>query len=142
MAFSLGILLFILGAAGFCVTCWRGIKNSSNITNPFPELPDDAFRKCADMVKKRYTFLFICNLVILISLLLLFAASAGGVKNTNLLVVFGLFVIFGLFVAVFFLALSTFERRKADEILEAHKHNWKDLTHSIAAHNTKLPSNK
>ena len=128
MAFSLAMLLAILGAAGLCVISWRGMKSSSNITNPFSELPDDAFRKCADRVKKRYTFLFICCLVILISLLLIYAASAGGGSNIYL------WGVFGIFLGLFFFALSSFERRKAEEILEAHKHDWKDLTQSIAAH--------
>ena len=128
MAFSLGILLAILGAAGLCVITWRGVQSSALITNPFPELPDDAFRKCADMVKKRYIFFFICCLVILISLVLIYAASAGGGKSIYL------FGVFGIFLGLFFYAFGIFERRKAEEILEAYKHDWKEVTQSIAAH--------
>jgi hypothetical protein len=128
MAFSLGILLAILGAAGLCVITWRGVQSSTHITNPFSELPDDAFRKCAAMVKKRYTFFFLCCLAILISLLLIYTASLGAGANIYLLGVFGIFL------GLFFYAFGIFERRKAEEILEAHKHNWKELTQSIAAH--------
>jgi len=128
MAFALGILLAILAAAGLCLLSWRGMKNSANITNPFSELPEDAFRQCADFVKKRYTFFFICCLVILISLVLIYAASAGGGSGIYL------WGIFGIFLGLFFYALGSFERRKAEEILEAHKHDWKDLTRSIADH--------
>lgn len=128
MAFSLGILLAILGAAGLCLITWRGVKNSADITNPFPELPDDAFRKCADLVKKRYTFFFLCCLVIFISLILIYAASAGAGGNVYL------WAIFGIFLGLFFYALGIFERRKVEEILEAHKHDWKELAQSIAAH--------
>ena len=128
MAFSLGILLAILGAAGLCVVTWRGVQSSAIITNPFSELPDDAFRKCADMVKKRYTFFFLCCLVILISLILIYAASAGAGGNIYLVGVLGIFL------GLFFYALGIFERRKTEEILEPYKHNWKDLTQSIADH--------
>ena len=128
MAFSLAILLAILGAAGLCVISWRGMKNSANITNPFSELPDDAFRKCADLVKKRYTFFFICCLVIFIALIFIYTAWAGGGRSIYL------WGVFGIFLGLFFYALGIFERRKAEEILEAYKHNWKDLTESIAAH--------
>jgi hypothetical protein len=128
MAFSLGILLAILGAAGLCVLTWRGVQSSAIITNPFSELPDDAFQKCAAMVKKRYTFFFICCLVILISLILIYTAAAGAGGNIYLL------GIFGIFLGLFFYALGIFERRKVEEMLEAYKHNWKDLTQSIAVH--------
>lgn len=128
MAFSMGILLAILGAAGLCLITWRGVQSSANITNPFLELPDDAFRKCADMVKKRYTFFFLACLVVLISLILIYAATAGAGKNSYLLGVFGIFL------GLFFYALGIFERRKVEELLEAYKHDWKELTRSIAAH--------
>ena len=124
MAFALGILLAISGAAGLCVITWRGVQSSANITSPFPELPDDAFRKCAAMVKKRYTFFFLCSLAILISLILIYAASAGAGANIDRLWVFGIFL------GLFFYAFGIFERRKAEEILAEHKHDWKDLTQS------------
>ena len=85
MVFSLGILLAILAAAGLCLVTWRGVQSSAIITNPFSELPDDAFRECATMVKKRYTFFFLCCLVILISLILIYSASAGAGENIYLL---------------------------------------------------------
>jgi hypothetical protein len=127
MALSLAILLAILGAAGLCIITWRGMKSSANIANPFPELPDDIFRQCADKVKKRYTFLFVCCLMMLVSFVLFYAAmsGAGGVSY--------LLGLLGIFAGLFFLALGGFERRKVEEILAAYKHNWKDLTESIAA---------
>ena len=128
MAFALAILLAILGAAGLCVITWRGVQSSAIIANPFPELPDDAFQKCAAMVKKRYTFFFLCCLAILISLILIYTAAAGAGANIYL------FGVFGIFLGLFFYALGIFERRKTEEILEPYKHNWKDLTQSIAAH--------
>jgi hypothetical protein len=128
MFYLLAIILAILATAGQAVICWRGVKNSANITNPFPELPDDAFRKCADMVKKRYILFFSCCLVILISLILFYT---GASQRSGILYVLG---IFGIFLGIGFLAFGSFERRKTEEILEAHKHDWKDFTQAIAAH--------
>jgi hypothetical protein len=128
MAFTVEILLAILGAAGLGWISWRGMKSSDAITNPFPELPEDAFRKCADLVKKRYSFFLASSLVILVSILLLSAVWAGWGGYAYL------FGVLGIFIGLFFCALGVFERRKVEEILEAHKHDWYEFTKAVAAH--------
>jgi hypothetical protein len=128
MLSSLAVILAILAAIGQSIVCWRGIKNSTHITNPFPELPDDAFRKCADMVKKRYTFFFLSSLVMIATFLFLFIGwlqQVGAAFRWAML---------GIMIGIGFLAFGSFERRKAVEILHEHKHDWKDFTQAIATH--------
>jgi len=128
MLFNLAIIFALLAAGIFCGISWRGMKSSAIITNPFPELPDDAFRACADFVKKRYSHLFISSVAICVSIFFIYLA------RIRLGATFYLLGILGIFVALFFFARATFERRKAEEILEQHNHRWFDLTYSIAAH--------
>jgi heme A synthase len=128
MLYDLAVILALLAAGIFCGTTWRGMKSSEAITNPFPELPDEAFRTCADFVKKRYAHMFFSSVAVCAAIIFIYLARI----RPGLM--FYLLGILGIFIALIFFGLATVERSKAEKILAEHNHHWFDLTHSIAAH--------